>query len=138
MTGETTPLIGSTGSAGLKPFPNPALLWKTGSVLVTAGIVAGAFGAHAIKQRVTPSQAESWSTASHYAIYGGLGLLGMSLHPRFAYHRFAGPALALGTVIFSGSIMGLVLDKDKKFRFLGPITPMGGLLMMAGFFAMAF
>jgi len=130
--------MGSTSSAGLKPFPNPSLLWRFGSVLVTAGIIGGAFGAHAIKQRVTPAQAEAWNTASHYSIYGGLGLLLISLHPRFPYHRFAGPAIALGTLIFSGSIMGLVLDKEKKYRFLGPITPIGGSLMMAGFLALAF
>lgn len=47
-------------------------------------------------------------------IFGGLGLLLLSFHPRFAYHRFAGPAIAAGSLIFSGSIFGLILDKDKQ------------------------
>ena len=55
----------------------------------------------------------------------------VSMHPRFAAHRFAGPAIAAGGFIFSSSIIALILAKDK-LRFLGPITPMGGLLMISG------
>lgn len=73
----------------------------------------------------------------------------VSLHPRFAVHRFAGPAIALGSVVFSGSIFALVVNRDKyaspvansrhpvtndklRFKWLGPITPLGGTIMMAG------
>jgi uncharacterized membrane protein YgdD (TMEM256/DUF423 family) len=45
-------------------------------------------------------------------VYNGLALLLVSMHPRFATHRFAGPAIALGGLAFSGSIMGLVLAGD--------------------------
>jgi uncharacterized membrane protein YgdD (TMEM256/DUF423 family) len=55
----------------------------------------------------------------------------VSLHPRFATHRFAGPAILGGTLVFSGSIFGLVLGGDSA-KFLGPVTPMGGLALMAG------
>ena len=46
-------------------------------------------------------------------IYNGLGLLLVSLHPRFSFHRFAGPAIAVGSLLFSGSIMTLVLARDR-------------------------
>jgi uncharacterized membrane protein YgdD (TMEM256/DUF423 family) len=66
-----------------------------------------------------------------FQIFNGLGLLVVSMHPRLGSHRFAGPAIALGTVLFSGSIMALVLTKDLKF--LGPVTPLGGIIMIAGY-----
>lgn len=65
-------------------------------------------------------------------IYNGLGLLLVSMHPRFAGHRFAGPAILAGSIAFSGSIFGLVLGGDSA-KFLGPVTPLGGLTFMAGY-----
>lgn len=47
-------------------------------------------------------------------IYNGLALLLVSLHPRFAVHRFAGPAIAVGSIVFSGSIMTLVLAQSDR------------------------
>lgn len=46
-------------------------------------------------------------------MYNGLALLLVSLHPRFSSHRFSGPAIAAGGLIFSGSIMALVLGGDR-------------------------
>jgi uncharacterized membrane protein YgdD (TMEM256/DUF423 family) len=46
-------------------------------------------------------------------IYNGLGLMLISMHPRFAAHRFAGPAIAAGGAIFSGSIFALVMARDR-------------------------
>ncbi|KAJ3987516.1 hypothetical protein F5890DRAFT_1497360 [Lentinula detonsa] len=68
-------------------------------------------------------------------MFNGLGLLLISLHPRFAVHRFAGPAIITGTLCFSGSIFALTLNRDLKF--LGPVTPMGGLMMIAGYISLA-
>jgi uncharacterized membrane protein YgdD (TMEM256/DUF423 family) len=65
-------------------------------------------------------------------IYNGLGLMLVSMHPRFSQHRFAGPAIAIGGLVFSSSIVALVLNRDK-FKFLGPVTPLGGLTMIAGY-----
>ncbi|KAJ7038086.1 hypothetical protein C8F04DRAFT_367641 [Mycena alexandri] len=114
--------------------PTPNLLWKLGSGFAAAGIMAGAFGAHGLKSRGIAT--ESFQTASHYTVFNGLALLLLSLHPRFSVHKFAGPAIAGGTLLFSGSIFALVLDRDR-FKFLGPVTPMGGLLMIAGYVSMA-
>jgi len=93
---ENTPLVGRAGS-----FPNPRLLWRAGAILVAAGIVSDAFGAHAIKSRVTPQQAANWATASRYLMYSGFGTLLISMHPRFAFHKFAAPAFISGALIFT-------------------------------------
>ncbi|GBE77854.1 hypothetical protein BKA93DRAFT_757340 [Sparassis latifolia] len=131
---SSTPLLHRVAST----IPGPGLLWKSGAILVAIGMATGAFGAHGLKKRsgITVDQVNAWATASHYAVYNGLGLLLLSLHPRFAVHRFAGPAIAVGGVIFSGSIMALILARDK-LRWLGPITPIGGSIMIAGYVALA-
>ncbi|KAJ7783898.1 DUF423-domain-containing protein [Mycena maculata] len=116
---------------------NSNLLWRAGSCYAAVGIMAGAFGAHGLKSRgIAPESIASFQTASHYTVFNGLALLLLSLHPRFSVHRFAGPAIAAGTFLFSGSIFALVLNRDR-FKFLGPVTPMGGLLMIAGYVSMA-
>lgn len=81
------------------------------------GIMTGAFGAHALKSRagITPELIKSWETASHYALFNGVALLAVSMHPRFGRHVWAGPLIAAGTAVFSGSIWGLVLDREKKY-----------------------
>ncbi|KAJ7235911.1 hypothetical protein B0H12DRAFT_1191210 [Mycena haematopus] len=115
----------------------PNMLWRLGSSYAAVGIMAGAFGAHGLKARGTSADSiSSFQTASHYAVFNGLALLLLSLHPRFSVHRFAGPAVAAGTFIFSGSIWALVLDRER-FKFMGPVTPMGGILMIAGYVSMA-
>ncbi|KAF9069147.1 hypothetical protein BDP27DRAFT_1326083 [Rhodocollybia butyracea] len=115
-----------------------AYLWKAGAIITATAIGFGAFGAHGLKQRkdITPDRINAWNTAAHYAIFNGLGCLLVSMHPRFSAHRFAGPAIIAGTVAFSGSIFALTLNRDLKF--LGPITPLGGLLMIAGYLSLAF
>ncbi|KAA1468255.1 hypothetical protein DENSPDRAFT_833500 [Dentipellis sp. KUC8613] len=102
-------------------------------------MAAGAFGSHGLKNKpgVTPEKVSAFATATNYAIYNGLGLLAISCHPRFGLHRFAGPAIALGGLVFSGSIIALVLARDR-FKFFGPITPLGGTLMMAGYVSLLF
>lgn len=59
------------------------------------------------------------------------------MHPRFSLHRFAGPAIAVGGLVFSSSIVALVLNREK-FRVLGPVTPLGGAAMIAGYVFLEF
>ncbi|KAJ7293682.1 hypothetical protein C8J57DRAFT_1491056 [Mycena rebaudengoi] len=93
--------------------------------------------AHGLKARgVSPESIASFQTASHYTIFNGLTLLLLSLHPRFSVHRFAGPAIAAGTLLFSGSIAALVLNRET-FKWLGPVTPLGGVVMIAGYVSLA-
>ncbi|CUA67219.1 hypothetical protein RSOLAG22IIIB_13330 [Rhizoctonia solani] len=79
---------------------------------------------------------ESWKTASHYSVFNGVALLAISLHPKFSTHRIAGPAIALGTALFSGSVF-LLVWKGERLKFLGPVTPLGGLCLLAGYAALA-
>ncbi|KAG1867952.1 hypothetical protein DFJ58DRAFT_768490 [Suillus subalutaceus] len=131
LPNSSTPLLprGST-------FVTPSLLWKAGAILATTGMIAGAFGSHALKRRpgITPEGLSAWGSASHYAIFNGLALFVLSMHPRFSTHKFAGPAIAGGGFVFSGSIIALVL---WKLKFLGPITPLGGIFMIAGYITLA-
>ncbi|CEL52747.1 UPF0382 membrane protein [Rhizoctonia solani AG-1 IB] len=116
----------------------PAFLWRIGAIYTFLGIATGAFGAHGLSKRpgILQAQIDSWKTASHYAIFNGVALLAVSLHPRFSTHRFAGPAIALGAALFSGSVYALVLDRDR-LRFLGPVTPLGGVVLLAGYATLA-
>ncbi|KAF8807503.1 hypothetical protein BYT27DRAFT_7223319 [Phlegmacium glaucopus] len=96
-------------------------------------MITGAFGAHGLRQRsgITPDRIHAWETASNYAIYNGLGMLLLSLHPRLSTHKFAGPAIAVGGLVFSVSIWCLVIGQER-LNMLGPVTPLGGMVMIAG------
>ncbi|KAG8711957.1 hypothetical protein FRC11_001375 [Ceratobasidium sp. 423] len=112
----------------------PSFLWRTGAIYTFLGIAFGAFGAHGLVKRkgILPAQLESWKTAAHYSIFNGVALMAISLHPKFSTHRYAGPTIALGTALFSGSVYLLVLNKER-FKILGPVTPLGGLALLAGY-----
>lgn len=69
---------------------------------------------------------KNWETASHYLLVHSVVLLGVSLHPRFSRARYTAPLLAIGVLMFSGSIFGLVLGSNSVKKVLGPITPLGG------------
>ena len=94
------------------------------------GIAAGAFGAHSLSSILTPESLASWQTASHYLLAMGCALLGASARGQTVGLRW----VALGTVLISFSIYGLVLAKawGVSVSFLGPITPVGGALMIGG------
>ncbi|KIM48098.1 hypothetical protein M413DRAFT_61866 [Hebeloma cylindrosporum] len=89
--------------------------------------------AHGLRKRpgTTLDNVHAWETASNYCVYNGLALLLLSFHPRFATHRFAGPAIAGGGLVFSGSIWALLM-RLCSLRMLGPVTPLGGMAMIAG------
>jgi uncharacterized membrane protein YgdD (TMEM256/DUF423 family) len=97
------------------------------SLLLLTGVVAGAFGAHALKAMLTADRLAVWQTAVLYQLVHGLGMLGIiALSPRFpgALLRWAARLMLVGTLIFSGSLYVLVLSDTA---WLGAITPLGGL-----------
>lgn len=99
-------------------------------------VVAGAFGAHGLKSRLDPASLELWETAARYFMYSGFGLVSMGLVARVLERPIGGPAWSLlaGGVIFSGTVALLALGGP---RWLGAVTPIGGVLMIVGFFWMA-
>ena len=100
---------------------------------------SGAFGSHGLRARNPPMSERSisnWGIASNYLIYNGIALLAISFHPSLALSRRARMATGMitsGTLIFSGSILGLVLGKEGWRKVLGPITPLGGMAMIGGY-----
>ena len=98
-------------------------------------VAAGAFGRHALKSRLTPELLETFEIATRYLIYHALAIIAVSLlAPRSGTAvQVAGILFALGVVVFSGSLYALALTGA---RWLGAITPIGGLLLLAGWLAL--
>jgi len=101
------------------------------------GVAAGAFGAHFLKDRLNADLLITFETAARYQMYHALALLAVAvvIHARpSGAASAAGWCLLLGIVLFSGSLYGLALG---GWKWLGPITPIGGLLLMAGWLMLA-
>ena len=93
-------------------------------------VMMGAFGAHALKQRVDVEMLARWGTGSSYHLLHAAALCIAVTNGRFTS---AGLFLA-GTALFSGSLYAMVLTGNKK---LGAITPLGGILLVGGWLALA-
>ncbi len=100
-------------------------------VLGFLSVGAGAFGAHGLRDSVTPERLAAWQTAAHYGLVHSAVLLALALYASATGRAIALPAslILAGVVLFSGSIFGLVLFEA---RFLGPVTPIGGVFLLAG------
>ncbi len=108
-----------------------------GSLSAFLGVAAGAFGAHALKSRLTPDLLAVFETGARYQLYHALALLAVAwASTQFpgAWIRWAGWCFAGGTLLFSGSLYALALS---GVRVLGAITPFGGLLFLAGWLCLA-
>ncbi len=105
------------------------------SVSGALAVLLGAFGAHGLKSRVPPESVASWNTAVEYHLLHSVVLLALAL-----FAASGGPsspwamrAFSAGIVLFSGSIYVLVLGGP---HWMGPITPIGGLCLIAGWLAL--
>jgi len=98
------------------------------------GVVFGAFGAHALKSRLSSDALHAWETAVQYQLIHSVMILVVTLFlfqwQDNAWLRWSGISFATGIVLFSGSLYLLTLTTG--FRWLGPVTPLGGLALMAG------
>jgi uncharacterized membrane protein YgdD (TMEM256/DUF423 family) len=97
----------------------------------SSAILLGAFGAHGLRDKVTPERLANWNTAASYHLAHALVILALALFAKATGKGITLPAtlISVGIVFFSGSIYLLVITGQK---WLGPITPLGGLLMTAG------
>lgn len=99
-------------------------------------VIFGAFGAHALKKKLTPDLLQSFETGVRYQMYHAIVLLVLSYNFGFArpLEHYIVHCFIIGTFLFSFSIYGLCLSaaNGKKLRFLGPVTPIGGLLLVIG------
>jgi len=107
-----------------------------GALYGLLAVVFGAFAAHYLKKSFTEEHLKSFETGVKYQMYHALVLLvlGFNLNLETPIEKYMIYSFILGTFLFSFSIYGLTLSasKGKKLKFLGPITPLGGLLLVVG------
>ncbi len=107
-----------------------------GGLFGTLAVIFGAFGAHGLKKFLEQEQLKSFETGVKYQMYHALLLILTGvIFPFSGYSQnLMGWFFILGIFFFSFSIYGLVLSaaKGKKMAFLGPVTPLGGLLLVMG------
>ena len=113
------------------------LFFFVGSVSALVAVALGAFAAHGLKARLDAQMLAIFETGVRYQMYHALGLLAVA----WAQTRWPGtPAIAAGwlfiagTLLFSGSLYLLVLSGT---RWLGAVTPLGGLAFLAGWLCLA-
>jgi uncharacterized membrane protein YgdD (TMEM256/DUF423 family) len=109
----------------------------TAAVYGVLAVITGAFGAHALKSKLEPAQLDVWHTAVQYQFYHVFALLFLStLNPlnnnllEWSYYLFT-----FGIILFSGSLYLLATRTATGWewvKFLGPITPLGGLFFILG------
>jgi uncharacterized membrane protein YgdD (TMEM256/DUF423 family) len=119
-------------------------VWAFGCASMAMAVMLGALGAHALQQKVTDGvitsqQLDSFQTGVRYQVYHALALLILGLITKHINHKLL-PLTAIffvaGTLLFSGSIYLLatrqILHIESWTSILGPITPIGGILLSAG------
>jgi uncharacterized membrane protein YgdD (TMEM256/DUF423 family) len=111
--------------------------FATGAIAAALGVTLGAFGAHGLRGRIAPDLLAIYETGVRYHLVHALGLLAVG----WAADRWPGPWATLagwlflaGILVFCGSLYLLALT---GLRWLGAITPLGGLAFIAGWLALA-
>ena len=114
-------------------------MWlRIGAIMMFLAVALGAFGAHALKAKLDSYSMEVFKTAVLYHLIHAIGLLlvanlNASMHDQKI--QWAGILLLLGIVLFSGSLYLLAITGQK---WLGTITPLGGLAFLAAWLLIAF
>jgi uncharacterized membrane protein YgdD (TMEM256/DUF423 family) len=112
---------------------------RIGAISAGLAVAAGAFGAHALEGKLDPRAKEVFETAARYQMFHALALLAVGLLVlRTRTGRgldLAGWGFFVGSILFSGSLYILALT---GIRWLGAITPLGGVGFLVGWTALAF
>lgn len=103
---------------------------RVGSLLALVAVAAGALGAHGLKPLLTAARLETFEVAVRYQMYHAIALVLAGILDAPA----AGWCFFVGILIFSGSLYALVLTEQ---RWLGAVTPVGGLLFLVGWLLLA-
>ncbi len=109
-----------------------------GAINAFLAVGLGAFGAHALKAKLSPEMLTIWQTAVQYHLPHAVGLIavGILIHllPHGQFLSWAGWLLVAGMLLFSGSLYVLALS---GLRWLGAITPLGGVALLGAWAALA-
>ncbi|MBT8135522.1 MAG: DUF423 domain-containing protein [Gammaproteobacteria bacterium] len=111
--------------------------FAAGAILAALAVITGAFGAHGMESRVGPDLLDTFETGARYHMYHALALLAVGWQTARRPGRWtsaAGWLFVVGIVVFSGSLYALVMTGE---RWLGAITPIGGVCFIAGWIALA-
>ncbi|QES89952.1 DUF423 domain-containing protein [Rhizosphaericola mali] len=107
-----------------------------GAIFGGFAVILGAFGAHYFKKLISKERLESFETDVKYQMYHAIVLLivGVALPLNTSSQIWACRCFVIGTILFSGSIYFLSFADywKKNLKFLGPITPLGGLFLIIG------
>ena len=113
-----------------------------GAVYGLLSVILGAFGAHALKKVLSVEKLQSFETGVKYQMYSALFLLivGYILKFESPSEKWISILMIAGTFLFSMSIYFLSFSEvwNTKLKFLGPITPIGGLLMIISWAMLTF
>jgi uncharacterized membrane protein YgdD (TMEM256/DUF423 family) len=112
----------------------------TASILGVIAVILGAFGAHALKSKIDAAELEIWAKGIEYQFYHVMALLFLSTLPdaKRKYVVYAYWCFTVGIIFFSGSLYLLAtreILQIQSLSYIGPITPIGGLLFILGWFA---
>lgn len=108
------------------------------AILGCLAVIAGAFGAHAFEDILAPKQLLTYKTAARYQMYHAIVLLIvfiLTLKFDSKHFKRAANFIFIGIILFSGSLYLLAFKEVwaiESLKFLGPVTPLGGLLMIVG------
>lgn len=107
-----------------------------GGLLAAVAVAAGAFGAHGLRGRLSPGDLATFETAARYQIYHALALIGVALLAERGVGGVAGAGwlFLTGILLFSGSLYLLTL---AGLRWMGAITPLGGVAFILGWVLLA-
>lgn len=106
-----------------------------GAIFGALSVILGAFGAHAFKKFMNEEQIKNYETGIKYQMYHAILLIVIGMNASlFENSQTILILFTLGICLFSFSIYGLTITSalNKKWRILGPITPIGGLLLVSG------
>ncbi len=107
-----------------------------GSILFCFSIILGAFGAHALKEIISEQKLNSFEVGVRYQMFQSLAIIVLALNSKLFSFRLTNILwiMTAGVLLFSGSIYCLSLSELSgiSFKFLGPVTPFGGTLLISG------
>lgn len=108
--------------------------FRIAALFGATGVALGAFGAHGLKAILAANESlEIWRTASNYHLLHAVALLCLAGKPSASGIAFK--CFAAGLLLFSGSLYALAIT---NFKILGAVTPVGGLILIAGWLSLLF